>query len=96
MALWSIRGREAEDIAADRSSNRRTVQEWCYRYRDRGIEGLKPIKPPGTKMLLPAEQGDRFAGGSSTGHVKTLACARSAPGRPDDSVPFYPIEQPFE
>lgn len=60
MALWSIRGMEAEVIAELLGSNRRTVQEWCYRYRDHGIDGLTPIKPPGKEPLLPAEQEEAF------------------------------------
>lgn len=60
MALWAIKGMQAEQIAELLSSNRRTVQEWCYRYRDRGIDGLRPTKPPGKKPLLPSEQEEAF------------------------------------
>jgi transposase len=60
MALWAIRGMEAEEIAGLLGSNRRTVQEWCYRYRDRGIQGLICTKPPGKKPLLPPEQEEAF------------------------------------
>lgn len=56
MALLALRGWEATDIAEALSSNRRTVQEWAYRYRDSGIPGLKLKKPPGSKCrLLPAQ-----------------------------------------
>ncbi|MFO0828979.1 MAG: winged helix-turn-helix domain-containing protein [Phycisphaerales bacterium] len=51
---------EAEQIADLLGSNRRTVQEWCYRYRDHGRDRLIPIKPPGNKPLLPPEQEEVF------------------------------------
>jgi transposase len=60
MALLAVRGWEAEEIAAALSSNRRTVQEWAYRYRDGGVAALKPGKAPGNKSLLPAEKHDAF------------------------------------
>jgi len=60
MALLSIRGWEAGEIAEALSSNRRTVQEWAYRYRDRGIGGLTPGKAPGRRPRLAPEQEDAF------------------------------------
>ena len=53
MALWAVRGMEAERIAELLGSNRRTVQEWAYRYRDQGIAGLRPGKAPGNRSRLP-------------------------------------------
>lgn len=60
MALLAVRGWEANDIAEALCSNRRTVQEWAYRYRDRGIAGLTPGKAPGNKSRLPPEQYEAF------------------------------------
>ena len=60
MALLAVRGWEANDLAEALSSNRRTVQEWAYRYRDGGIPGLAPGKAPGNKSLLPPEQHEAF------------------------------------
>jgi transposase len=60
MAVLALKEWETEDIAEAVGSNRRTVQEWVYRYRDRGINGLIPAKAPGNKSLLPPEQYEAF------------------------------------
>lgn len=60
MALLAVRGWEANHVAEALSSNRRTVQEWAYRYRDGGITALTPGKAPGNKSLLPPDQFDAF------------------------------------
>lgn len=55
MALLAIRGWEAPEIAEALSSSRRTVQAWVYRYRDEGIDGLRPRPLPGRSPKLPRE-----------------------------------------
>ena len=60
MALLAVRGWEAERIAEVLSSNRRTVQEWAYRYRDGGIGALIPGKAPGNASRLPRERYQEF------------------------------------
>ena len=60
MALLAVRGWEAKTIAEALCSNRRTVQEWAYRYRDGGIPALTPGKAPGNKPRLPVGQFDAF------------------------------------
>lgn len=60
MALLALRGWEAEDIAAALSSNRRTVQEWVYRYRDGGIEALLKNRHRGRTPWLTSEQQAAF------------------------------------
>lgn len=60
MALLALKGWEAVEIADALSSNRRTVQAWVYRYRDQGIDALRPRKSPGPAPLLPPERNARF------------------------------------
>jgi transposase len=60
IALWAIRGREAEEIADTLGRARRSAQHWAYRYRDGGIEALTPRKPPGNKPFLPVERYEEF------------------------------------
>jgi transposase len=52
MALLALRGWEAPRIAEALSSNRRTVQAWVYRYREGGIEALRPRPRPGRPTKL--------------------------------------------
>ena len=67
MTLLALRGWEADEIAGALSSNRRTVQAWVYRYRDGGIDGLRPIKSPGHRPLLPPERNGEFVGRITAG-----------------------------
>ena len=60
MALLALKGWEAVEIARALSSNRRTVQAWVYRYRDRGIDALRARKSPGHAPLLPSERHAEF------------------------------------
>jgi transposase len=60
IALLAIKGWEAVDIAHALSSNRRTVQAWAYRYRDGGIEALRPIKSKGHPPRLPPQRNAEF------------------------------------
>ena len=53
MARLALKGWDAPRIAEALSSNRRTVQEWVYRYRDGGIPALKARKQPGPTPRLP-------------------------------------------
>lgn len=61
MALLAVRGWEAIDIAVALGSSRRTVQHWVYRYRDGGLDALRPIKQPGNASRLPPERQAEFA-----------------------------------
>jgi transposase len=60
MALLALKGWEAQQIAEALSSNRRTVQAWVYRYRDAGIESLRPRPLPGRAPKLPREREAEF------------------------------------
>lgn len=54
--LLAIDGHEAVDIAEKVGCSRRSAQDWCYRYRDRGLVGLPPTKQPGHPTRLPRER----------------------------------------
>ena len=60
IVVLALKGWETKDIAEAVGSNRRTVQEWVYRYRDLGIDGLTPGKAPGNRSLLPPEMYKAF------------------------------------
>ncbi len=60
MALLALKGWNAPRIAEALSSNRRTVQTWVYRYRDRGLDGLMPIPSKGRAPRLPPERSAEF------------------------------------
>ena len=60
MALLALRGWDAPRIAEVLSSNRRTVQAWVYRYREGGIESLRPRPLPGRAPKLPREREGQF------------------------------------
>ena len=60
MALLAIRGWDAPRIAEALSSNRRTVQAWVYRYREGGIESLRPRPLPGRPTKLAREHEAQF------------------------------------
>lgn len=58
--LLALDGRGAPEIASMLGRSRRSVQDWCYRYRDGGLDALLP-KPRGRiKPKLPLEQHDAF------------------------------------
>lgn len=60
MALLAIRGEKKNDIARLLSVPTSVVEEWAYRYRDHGIEALRPKKQPGRKPTLPREKHAEF------------------------------------
>jgi transposase len=60
MVLLALKGWEAHVIAEALSSNRRTVQNWVYRYRDRGIDGLTPGKSKGHPPRLDPSRNAEF------------------------------------
>ena len=82
MALLAVRGWQAEEIAEALCSSRRTVQDWVYRYRDRGLDALVPGKAPGQPSLLPRERyqefKDRIAAGPREGDGVCTLRARDA------------------
>jgi transposase len=70
-------GEEAPAIAHKLGRSRRAVQDWVYRYRDRGIDGLPPTPQPGQRQRLPPGQEAEFlarldAGPTSKDGVCTL------------------------
>ena len=73
----ALDGTETIPIARAVARSRKFVQEWVYRYRDHGREGLVPLKQPGRRPKLPAEQHERLkqrldAGPRSDDNVCTL------------------------
>lgn len=60
MALWAIRGQKKKDIARQLGVSMSVVEEWAYRYRDGGIEALRPRKQPGRQPTLPRERHEEF------------------------------------
>ena len=46
------RNRPHQDIAADLGITPRTVQRWLNAYLERGLDGLRPRKAPGTPPKL--------------------------------------------
>ena len=60
MALLAIRGEKKKDIARLLGVPTSVVEEWAYRYRDHGIEALRPKKQPGRKPTLPREKHEEF------------------------------------
>jgi transposase len=60
MALLAIRGERKKDIARLLGVPTSVVEEWAYRYRDRGIEALRPRKQPGRQPTLPREKHEEF------------------------------------
>jgi transposase len=60
MALLAIRGEKKKDIARLLGVAMSVVEEWAYRYRDGGIEALRPRKQPGRKPTLAPEHHEAF------------------------------------
>ena len=52
MVLLALRGFMATQIADRVGCSRRTVQQWVYRYRDEGLEGLRERPRPGQPKKL--------------------------------------------
>lgn len=55
-----MRGHEKLDIAALLSVAKSTVEDWAYRYRDGGIEALKPKPRDGRKPRLGNQASQRL------------------------------------
>jgi transposase len=73
----ALDGEETLAIARAVARSRKFVQEWVYRYRDHGRDGLLPVKQTGRRPKLPAEQHERLkqrldAGPRSDDNVCTL------------------------
>ena len=60
MALLAIGGEKKKDIARLLGVPTSVVEQWAYRYRDDGIEALRPKKQPGRKPTLPRERHEEF------------------------------------
>ena len=56
----ALDGEEAPRIARRVGRTRRFVQEWVYRYRDHGLEGLRAKPQPGAPARLSAQQQAAF------------------------------------
>lgn len=58
--LLALDGHEAIEIARMLGRSRRAVQDWCYRYRDSGLDALLP-RPRGRQApKLPVERQEAF------------------------------------
>lgn len=60
MALLAVRGYTKKDIASILGVPTSVVEEWAYRYRDKGIDDLVPRKQPGRATFLPRERHAEF------------------------------------
>lgn len=60
IALLALRGREKEEIAELLGVAKSTVETWAYRYRDQGIDGLRPKKRSGREPTLPRHRHEEF------------------------------------
>ena len=72
--LLALGGREASDIAAALGRARRSVQDWAYAYRDRGVDGVQPRRRTGRTPKLPR------------GREPELIARLDAGPRPEDGV----------
>src|SRR4051794_21261983 len=59
-ALLAIGGREAGEIAGMLGRSRRFAQEWAYRYRDGGVDALRPGRSTGRPPTLPRDKEAAF------------------------------------
>lgn len=60
IAWPALRGHEKREIAELLGVARSTVEYWAYRYRDLGLDALRPIKRAGPKTRLPEERHEEF------------------------------------
>lgn len=60
IVLLAHKGRKHQDIAADLSIHRRSVQRWLNAYSERGLAGLTPRKAPGKQPGIPAAMADEI------------------------------------
>jgi transposase len=73
----ALSGQQTMAIARTVARSRKFVQEWVYRYRDRGREALVPVKRPGRAPKLPVDRHTQFkarldAGPTADDRVCTL------------------------
>jgi transposase len=71
MVLLALRGMEKEGIARTLGAAKSTVETWVYRYRDGGLDALKPARRKGRAPRLGPEQAaafrERFIAGPAQG-----------------------------
>ena len=60
MVALALDGEEKRRIAALLGVAKSTVENWVYRYRDHGVEALRPIKQPGARPKLDAADRERL------------------------------------
>jgi transposase len=60
IVLLALQGFEAVPIADKVGCARRTVQQWVYRYRDEGLEGLRERPRPGQPKKLATASEEAF------------------------------------
>ena len=60
VVLLAHKGRKHQDIAADLSIHRRSVQRWLNAYCERGLAGLAPRKAPGKEPGIPGALADEI------------------------------------
>src|SRR5437763_10666108 len=60
IVLLAHRGHKHQDMAADLSINRRSVQRWLNAYLEHGWEGLRPRKAKGAAAKIPADLADEI------------------------------------
>ena len=60
MVAMALEGEKKLRIAAVLGVGKSTVETWVYRYRDHGLEALRPIKQPGAMPKLDPSSYDRL------------------------------------
>lgn len=60
MVVWSLRGRQKQEIADGLGVAMSTVELWVYRYRDGGLGALRPRRSPGRRCRLTPEQREQL------------------------------------
>ncbi len=73
----ALSGEQTRVIVQAVARSRKFVQQWVYRYRDRGREALAPVRRPGRAPKLPVDQHEKFkarldAGPTARDNVCTL------------------------
>ncbi len=56
----AIDGEQTQLIQRSLGRSRGFVQRWCYTYRDRGLDAVRPIKPTGRPTMLPPARHEQF------------------------------------
>lgn len=60
MVLLALRGQEKEEIARTLGVAKSTVESWAYRYRDGGLEALRPRMRAGRTARLTPRRAEEF------------------------------------